>query len=257
MIKALCILSLMAGLTNAEINRWSTLGAGLESLQGTFDDGGQPVKFLLIRSDPLKIHVRIIDTFHELGKGNSLGGFSVREVAKKTGALITVNAGSTASYTTPIAVGLWLIHGRIIHEVNSKATNAGILCITADGVLIANVQTFASHKCVDAVQRGPLLARPSAAAGQEKGDRYRRTVVAVDKSGKLLILITSDKTTLAAVAAFLYTAHPEFGVQLGLNMDGDASSGLLTAGLGAVPLEIGSVDALVASAIGIYAKGTR
>lgn len=254
-----CLVWLMAcSAIVAQNNKWATLQPGLELLEGNFQDQKQLVKFLLLRCDPTRNEVRVIDTFREIGKGNTLAAFSVRAVSKKTGALVSLNAGPTASYTLPVPVGLLLVRGKVVNQANFRAANGGIFCVTGDRVAILNLSSFKSQNCSYAVQRGPLLTRASASANDDKSERYRRTVLAVDKEGKLLILVTSEKTTLALVAAFLYTSRPDLKVQSALNMDGDASSGLLiAAGRSSKPIEIGSVDALVASAIAISSKSGR
>lgn len=87
-------------------------------------------------------------------------------------------------------------------------------------------------------------------------DRYRRTVVALDHEGRLLLLVTNEKTTLSALAAFLYTSKLDLKVQSALNLDGAASSGMLiTIDSGQAKQVItGNVDGLVASAIAIVEK---
>src|ERR1700722_1827843 len=93
--------------------KWSSIGPGLELADGSLVDKEQSVTFIMIRCDPKKNHVRVIDTFHELRQANSFAAFSVREVRSKTRASIVVNAGSTASYSIPAPVGLLQVGGKI------------------------------------------------------------------------------------------------------------------------------------------------
>lgn len=246
---ALCLLVCSA--VAAGTGTWATLQPGLELLQGVFDDHGQPIKFALVRCDPAKNPVRVIDTYHDLGAGKSFAAFSVREALSKTGALVAVNAGSTESFSLPIAVGLLMTRGRVIHAANLKASDGGIFCVAGAQVSITSLSSFQAQRCTYAVQRGPLLSPDYVSHTHDKGERYRRTVLAVDKENRLLILVTSDKATWSGTANFLYSAQSNLQVQSALSMDADVSSGLLVSA-GPKPLEIGTVDSLVASAVAVY-----
>jgi len=252
-----CALSLLAfSAIAAGAGAWTTLQPGLEILQGFFDDHGQTVKFVLVKCDPAKNDVRVIDTYHDLGTGKSFAAFSIREVFNKTGALMAVNAGSTASFSLPIAVGLLMTHGKVVHQANLKSEDAGILCVAGAQVEITDLSSFRPQRCTYAVQRGPLLSPAYLSRVHDKGERYRRTVLAVDKENRLLVFVTSDKATWSGTAEFLYSARSGLQVRSALNMDADVSSGLLVSAAPR-PLEVGSVDSLVASAVAIYKGKTE
>jgi RHS repeat-associated protein len=172
--------------------KWSSIGPGLELADGSLIDKDQNVTFIMIRCDPKKNHVRVIDTFHELRKANSFAAFSVREVRNKTGASIVVNAGSTASYSIPAPVGLLQIGGQIRNKPNHLAERAGVLCLAGDHVSILPLSSMASTKCIDAVQRGPFLSQESLRVSDPFPKRYRRTVVAVDAVGTGNVTVTNE-----------------------------------------------------------------
>ena len=224
-------------------NPWSTVRPGVEVLRGDFQDLGNRVKFVLIRCDPAKVSVKIIDTFHELGNGSKLGTFSLREVVK-AGALFAANAGATASYSIPIPVGLLMTRGKIVSKPNLRAqSHSGFLCIAKDRIEIADLAQFKAPGCEYAVQRGPLLSIGSALSPE--GQPYRRTIIATDNKRRLLILVTADKATLRGVSRFLF-ASQQLGVRSAMNMDGDVSSGLLaTPSLESAIGETGDVNALL------------
>lgn len=244
-------LSMLSAAVSAQ-DTWVTIRTGLDLLEGTFVDHGQTITFVLVRSDPKRNRLRVIDAYHELGKGSTFAAYSLREIKRKTGATIAVNAGSTASYSLPVPVGLLQIGGRIVSRANLRAEKGGVLCINRDHVSIVPVSATAAQSCVDAVQRGPYLSKESLSAVDAE-QRYRRTLAGVDGDGRLLILVTRESTTLAGVASFLYTSKLNLNVQTALNLDGDRSSGLLVAD-GKSGIEIGSIDGLIASAIVIQAK---
>lgn len=247
----LCILVLMlcVGAVRAEAP-WSATASGCEVLDSSFRDADRRVSFVLVRCDPKRVDVRLVDTSSELGKGNPYAAFSLREVMDKVRASIVVNAGSTASYSVPIPAGLLEVRGVIVQPPKFYVKNAAALCINRDRVSIVKISSRAPKGCEDAVQRGPFLSKELSEV--DNSGRYRRTVAAVDGQGRLLILVTRDGATLSSVASFLYGTEHNLGVSSALNLDGDASSGLIFASSeGIKDSVVGSVDGLVASAIAI------
>jgi exopolysaccharide biosynthesis protein len=235
--------------------QWMTLHPGVEIRQDALNDHGRAITIVLLRCDPKRATVHVVDTFHEIGSSNAFAAFSLREVAKRTGALVTVNAGSTRSYNLPSAAGLLLTNGKIVHPATLFPKDAGIFCVAGQRLAITGPSSFRSLKCQYAVQRGPILGRSAlgstASSTGQKEERYRRTVFALDNKARLLILLTDGEATLSSIATYLYSST-SLVVQSVLNMDGDRSSGLLLSGdLDYKFREIGNVDGLVASAITI------
>ena len=230
---------------------WNVLRPGLETVNSNFRDQDTVVTFTAARCDPKIYRIRVVSTFREIGKANSYAAFSIREVARVTRALLVVNAGSTDSYSLPAPVGLLITDGITISGIARSAKNGGVFCVAGDRLTIASVARMESQKCTDAVQRGPLLSSGSSAG--EANERHRRTVAALDDKGRLVILVTHEETTLSALATFLYTSELVMKIQSALNLDGDASSGLLMIGDrdNTKRIAIGNVDGLVASVIAI------
>jgi uncharacterized protein YigE (DUF2233 family) len=245
------ILSLPLTVAAAGQTKWSAIAPGLELADGSLTNKDQRVTFIMVRCDPKRNRVRIIDTFHELRKANSFAAFSVREVRNKTGASIVVNAGSTASYSLPAPVGLLQIGGNIRSKPNQLAEHAGVLCLAGDQIFILPLSTVNSTRCLDAVQRGPFLSQDSLRVSDPSSKRYRRTVVAVDSVGRLLILVTREATELSAIVSYLFVSNSDLHIQSALNLDGDVSSGIVFARDDSLQT-VGNVDGLVASAIAIY-----
>jgi uncharacterized protein YigE (DUF2233 family) len=253
-ISLIYILWVLLSCTNAKAqDAWVVVKPGLEMLQGNFEDHGQKISFVLVRCDPRRNQVQIIDTFHELGRGNAYAAYSLRQVKAKTGAIIVTNAGSTASFSLPAPTGLLKIGGRIVSPVNRRAQTGGILCVNRERVSILALSDVGMASCTDAVQRGPYMSRESVSA-QDSNLRSQRTAVAVDANGSLLILVTKEGITLSSLATFLYSSKLNLNVQAVLNLDGGVSSGLLATNGTSSEIAIGNTDALVASAVAIDVK---
>jgi hypothetical protein len=231
-------------------NNWSEIKPGLERLNGEFSDHGRKVAFVALRCDPKKNKIRVVDTFHELKQVNALGAFSVREIRKKTDALIVVNAGGTVSYSVPAPAGYLKVNGAVLNGPSFGGENTGIFCIMGTSVSIVPLSRNNLPKCTDAVQRGPILTPELLSILDEPGQQHRRTVVATDSQGRLLIFVTKEGATLPAIAKFLFGSKITFDIGSALNLDGDMSSGMLLVTRGEEEV-VGSVDSLIASAIAI------
>jgi len=239
---------------------WVTAKSGCEVREGTLIDADNnwrgndippvaQVYYVMVRCDPTSVRISILDTAGVLGKENAYAAYSVREVAKNTGASVVVNAGSTASYSTPIPVGLLIVRGLVISKTNLKATHGAILCVGKKGVTIGPLsqQRPTPKGCSYAVQGGPLLSRDFKEADS---NRTRRTIAAIDKKGRLIILVTKSNTFLSSLRSLLYDSSSDLEIQSALNLDGGMSSGIMFAQRGVV----GSVDNLVASVIVIAGR---
>ena len=246
-----CAISLLLVATSAVCQTtWSNLQPGLELLNRSFPDHGETVPFVLLRCNPKKYRVRIIDTLHELGKANSFAAFSLNEIQNKMRALIIVNGGSTSSYSIPAPAGLLQVGGKTVSPPNYLTERAGVLCITR-GIVSILPLSRSQPRCFDAVQRGPYMSREFLSVPDAPSRRYRRTIAAIDGDGQLLILVTNEKATLSSVAAFLYASNSKLDVRSALNLDGDTSSGLIVA-TGGDLRTVGNIDRLIASAIAIF-----
>ena len=231
---------------------WSTTTSGCGVANGTFNDHESQVSFVLLRCDPKRVEIRLVDSSSAIGKANSYAAFSLRELLEQTRASIVVNAGSTSSYSVPAPAGLLMIQGRLVGRPALGAENAvgfgGVLCIRGDQISIEEFSWPLTKQCQYAVQRGPILSRDFA---NDNKSRYRRTVVAVDAQGRLLVMVTKQVATLLSISSFLYS-QADLAIRSALNLDGDVSSGLMFADDQDVKDRVfGTVDGLIASAITI------
>ena len=236
---------------------WTTVRPGLDLLRGSFIDQNK-VDFLLLRYDPGKNNrIRIIDTYHEMGS-QPYSEFSVDAIQHKTGAMVVVNAGSTKNLNSPNPAGLLKIKGTVVSALNPETPHGGTLCIGKSGdISIAPLSqkgmstTSDGTSCRDAVQRGPFLSAQVSSVPDTWRQHFQRTIVATDKDGRLLIMVTQEPASLEAISRYFFGADAKLGTTNLLNMDGAESSGLILRS-DATNLEAGNIHGLVASAIAIY-----
>jgi uncharacterized protein YigE (DUF2233 family) len=80
------------------------------------------------------------------------------------------------------------------------------------------------------LQSFPMLVTPGGKLGykDETGEKARRTVIAEDRDGRILFIISPSATfTLAEMSRYLTNSDLE--IDAALNLDGGASTGLLLA----------------------------
>lgn len=200
---------------------WQQLKAGLEqrTLNVVDEEGEWRESVTILRLEPSRYR---FDVAYQPGLPQSLATWQA-----ETGALLVVNGGFyTEKYE---ATGL------IISEGNASGTSyegfGGMFLVTETGPQIRSLQDV-PYDPVDAVFAGlqsfPLLVKPGGEVGfpEEDGQRARRTVVARDRSGRLLFLIAPrGYFTLHQLSRFL--VNSDLDLDVALNLDGGPSSGML------------------------------
>lgn len=152
---------------------------------------------------------------------------TVQEWAADTDAAIVLNAG----YFTPeyLAAGLIVADG--VHYGQSYRDFAGMLAVGQDGVRVRWLrdQPYSPDEPLTAaVQSFPLLIKPGGTLGfpQEDGFPARRTVIAQDRAGRIVIVVCPGGTlTLYRLALLLMQS--DLDLDIALNLDGGTSSGLV------------------------------
>ena len=120
-----------------------------------------------------------------------------------------------------------------------------MVVITAAGLEVRSLveQPYqATENIAAALQSFPLLVKPGGEPGFPEEDfrTSRRTVIAQDGQGRVLFLVAPlGYFTLYQLSQWLVSSDLE--VQIALNLDGGASTGLL---LSDPPVQIGSFDLL-------------
>jgi hypothetical protein len=144
-------------------------------------------------------------------------------------AMVVTNAG----YFTPDNQATGLIISDGIAEGRSHGPYAGMLAVHADGqTTLRWLQTWPyspNERLVQAVQSFPVLVKPGGLVGfpidADEGKRSRRTVVAQDNSGRLILLVSPGfHFSLHELAVWLTESDLE--LDIAMNLDGGTSTGL-------------------------------
>jgi uncharacterized protein YigE (DUF2233 family) len=164
--------------------------------------------------------------------------------AAESGASLAINGG----YFTPEneAIGLLVANGQ--SWGSTLGTFAGMFVVTQEGR--ASVRWLAtwpydpSEALAEAVQSFPVLVKPGGELGfpadADDGTPDRRTVIAQDRTGRIVILVApSGLLSLHELSAFL--AGGDLDLDTALNLDGGSSTGLwLDAGGREIKIDSGS-----------------
>ncbi len=211
-----------------------------------------------VRVDPSRLTVRLLDSYTILGGTRSFTGFTLRDLASRVRALAIINGGATASLSLPVPVGLLVTDGRLVSKPSLQSkTLSGFLCFTAKTVTVLPISSYQPGGCQSALQAGPIAidgGRNAILKSELKLPAYRRSLAAVDGSGRLILIATS-KVHLYELAECLVGGLKRLDIRKAINLDGDLSSGLLLAGAqGATRREAGNTSSLVASAIAVLSS---
>jgi len=151
---------------------------------------------------------------------------TVQEWAADTGAAITLNAG----YFSPEYTVTGLLVSDGVSYGHSYGNFAGMLAIREDSTQVRWLSKDPYNPTEPlraAVQSFPVLIKPGGVLGfpQEDGLPARRTVIAQDRAGRILIVVCPNGTfTLFRLAKYLLQSDLE--LDIALNLDGGASTGL-------------------------------
>ena len=144
----------------------------------------------------------------------------------ETGALLVVNGGFFTEEL--LATGRIVVDG--IGSGLSYRNFGGMLAITADSLEIRSLaeRPYDPGEALQyALQSFPLLVNPGGKIGfpEEDSLRGRRTVVALDRNGRLLfILAPNGSFTLHELSRYL--VESDLDIEIALNLDGGTSTGL-------------------------------
>jgi uncharacterized protein YigE (DUF2233 family) len=148
-------------------------------------------------------------------------------------ALIIVNAG----YFTPEYQAMGLIISDGIPAGRSYDDFAGMLAVSADGQMSLRwLHTWPlrpDERLAQAVQSFPVLVKPGGLMGfppdADQGQPSRRTVVAQDTTGRIILLVGPEfRFSLHELATWL--AESDLQLDIALNLDGGTSTGLWISG---------------------------
>ena len=150
------------------------------------------------------------------------------------GALAAINGGFFDEKNR--TVSLLVAGGHLVGE--SYVGRGGMFSVSPDGTVrlrgLAATPYDSSEPLAEALQGWPLLVQPGGAAayGFADSERSRRSALAIDRAGRVLLIASpSASFTLAGFSAWL--ASSDLAIDAAVNLDGGSSTGLLLAGAGA------------------------
>ena len=198
---------------------WEALEAGLErrTIRILDDEGSEIDRVVLLRIEPALFR---FDVAYAPGEPKSL-----LEWSEATGALITINGGFfTAEYQ---ATGLTIVNGT---PSGWSYDFGGMVAITSGTPRVRSlaVEPYQAGEAIDAgLQAFPMLIHPDGSGfTQQSNDRARRTVIAQDDAGRILLILTARSNfTLPELSDFL--RNGDLNLQVALNLDGGTSTGLI------------------------------
>ncbi len=156
---------------------------------------------------------------------------SLTRWVRESGALAAINGGFFDEQNR--TVSLLVSAGQPSGE--SYSGRGGMFAVGPDGSVslrgLAEAPYDPAEPLAEALQGWPLLVRPGGAAAYDFEDaaRARRSALAVDRAGRVLLIASpSSAFTLAGLAAWL--AGSDLEIDVAVNLDGGSSTGLLLAG---------------------------
>ena len=242
---------------------WDELRQGLVKRKFVVQvlDDRIPIEVNVIRIDPRIIsEVKVINVLGSLSnlQSKKFLVYSLREVISQFKPQVIINGGFAASYSLPIASGLLMENRKNIVRLNMiSRTQTGIFCVNDREFKILRREEYKKEDWVHAFQAGPIIVELPGNVGiyqseKQKKEKYRRSVVAIDRQGRLLF-INSSESHLYALAKFLVKEESEGGLDciVALNLSGDEESGLYVRNNDLTYI-FGNIDVPISSAIAIF-----
>jgi uncharacterized protein YigE (DUF2233 family) len=206
---------------------WELLQSGLERrVLNLFNDDGRHVEQIyLLRLDPSFFQFDI--AYDEKAK-------SLARWQTETNALVVVNGGYFRKENdTFIPNGLTIVNGQTIGS--SFGDYAGMFVVSHYGSelrWLAQQPYNPNEPMFAALQSFPILVKPGGILGfpaeSEDNKRARRTVIAQDNNGRILLLVTS-KAYFTLHQLSRYLTNSDLDVDIAINLDGGKSTGILLA----------------------------
>lgn len=218
---------------------------------------GKKVQFEIAQIDPNKMKVQVISVYSFLqGRSKNAPSYNLQELIDKLKPQAIINGGFSASFSIPTPTGLLVSNGKIIYQMNTvgKITN-GIFCV-GKRISIVTSNNYRQSNCIDALQSGPILVNSGQVDGKlnqlpiNKGE-HRRSVVAIDKQGRLLLIAVTTPITLLDLASLL--SQKDLNCVSALNLGGSTDSGLYI-NTQVSRSQVGQLNTPIASAIAVFQK---
>jgi hypothetical protein len=239
--------------------KWIQLSQSVEvgRTEYTIPEINEKVRFEIIRANPDLVDVKVISSVNLIKrKKRKYAAYSLREIDSILKPLAVINGGYTQSFSYPIPAGLIVIDSKAIMKLNKGSRlQSGVLCIKKNSNKIISKNKYKPNECDYALQCGPkIIEFPGKKGINSRKRKFSRSVVAIDKTGRILF-IKSSSISLYDLADFLLIDFKNGGleVNVALNLSGNVESGLIYRNMNVTNF-FGDIDAPIASAIGIFSK---
>jgi uncharacterized protein YigE (DUF2233 family) len=198
---------------------WQAVRSGVQLREMYRDAAAQAGRVFVVRIDPAQVDFHVqYQPDHPL---------RVTEWYSNSRALIVMNSSFFDGANR--AVGQIVTDGAVGGQVHERMQ--GAFYLTAVGATVWPLQGWikpAGLQVIEAVESFPMLLLPGGLLNPDVSEdtrAARRTVVAVDRAGRVLFIVTPGSTfTLYGLAAWL--ANSQLDLDTALNFDGGSSSGL-------------------------------
>ena len=199
---------------------WQPVRPGVEIRSIDIAVAPSTERVTVARLDPSQVTFRVVYT-----PGIA---YPISAWAQQQGALLVVNGGYFTS--EEVVTGLTISGG--VSYGAGYGDYAGMFAVTsADAVSVRRLRAWPydpAEGLRDAIQSFPVLVRPGGEVGfppdADDGTPSRRTVVAQDRSGRILLLI-APRGYLSLHEMAVWLAGSDLDVDTALNLDGGTSSG--------------------------------
>lgn len=203
---------------------WSTLHPGVEVRQLSVATDLGDERLTLVRLDPERVTFRVL---YSPGVG-----YPVSAWARQTGALLVCNGGYFTEdlHVTGLTISDGIVHGTPYGDF------AGMFAVDENGVVslrwLRDRPYRPEEPLQQALQSFPVLVRPGGVPGYpaeaDEGHIARRTVIAQDQVGRILVLL-APRGFLSLSALSQWLVASDLALDVALNLDGGTSSGLWVA----------------------------
>ncbi len=231
-----------AGIRTNNESRWEKISQGLEfrDFRIRFEDGFSS-RMAGVRLDPNQFHIRLLWLSNKKPFSSR-----IKEVAKRTNAAVIVNAGYFDENGRPLGYfrsDEKVYNSRLLFRGRRRALHLGAVFYVrkeSGKVGIVTREAFNSKGVREAFQAGPYLVRGGKPdlgldAYREFRRPDRRTILALGKKGRLLLLVSEEVgrgISWCELQNFLTRPEPEGGLDVAeaMNLDGGSSSQIYVRG---------------------------
>jgi uncharacterized protein YigE (DUF2233 family) len=221
------------------------------------------ITIYIVRVDTEKVDIKVLNNYKVIKSAEKrFPSYSLREISKLLDPVAIINGAFSDSFTIPIPSGLVVQDGEETSPLNmASSLQSGIFCIDEEGVKILDKNGYENGMCNQAIQSGPRIVEYPGVNGireseKSKKNKFTRSVVAIDKFKRVLLVKTSE-AFLYDIAEFLLSPESVGGFSCiaALNLSGDVQSGLSVSVSNKKRIEVGAQGATIPSSIAVFAKG--